>query len=88
MKKKIVMFSGKTCGTCHSVRKQIKDRMENNNEHADFQEVSIDEGEGRKMAVKYCVSALPTAIIFENGRPVTTYIGSSLVQKLISDNLI
>jgi thioredoxin 1 len=90
MKKKAVIFTGSKCGTCHILKNKINERIKNNNSNTNFEEFSIDEKEGRMEAAKYQVSSLPTVIIFENGMPKNTLVGSvtTIFNKLISEQFI
>lgn len=86
----LLFFTGKHCATCKSVKARIDARLSQNKvgSKPSVREISIDEAKGMMEAAKLSVNSLPTVIKVQDGKPMKTYIGSSIVNNLINEGLI
>jgi thioredoxin 1 len=68
----LVDFFATWCGPC-KVLSPILEEISNEEENAKICKVNIDEDPD--LAAKYSISAVPTLIIFKEGKPVDTLVG-------------
>jgi glutaredoxin len=71
--KKVIVFSGKKCTGCKSLKTKLM------KEKIDFDEVSMDTKEGAEFASRFGVRSIPTIL---NTRTMTTHIGDLPIVEL------
>jgi thioredoxin-like negative regulator of GroEL len=62
----MLYFSAPTCNVCHALKPKLLDAIEKN--FKEFEIVSIDVSEDQEIAAHYSVFAIPTVLIFLDGR--------------------
>src|SRR5688572_9580725 len=71
--KVLVDFWAEWCGPCRLMNPVLKEFSE---KHQDITVGKLDISENSELTGKYNVRSIPTLILFENGEPVETSIGS------------
>jgi len=62
----MLYFSAPTCNVCHALKPKLLEAIENNFEA--FEIVSVDVSKEQNIAAHYSVFAIPTVLIFLDGR--------------------
>ena len=62
----MVYFSAPTCNVCHALKPKLLEAIEKNFET--FEIVSVDVSQSQDIAAHYSVFAIPTVLIFLDGR--------------------
>ncbi|DAB27893.1 MAG: thiol reductase thioredoxin [Sulfurimonas sp. RIFOXYD12_FULL_33_39] len=62
----VVYFSAPTCNVCHALKPKLLEAIENNFEK--FEIVSIDTSIDQEIAASFSVFAIPTVLIFLEGK--------------------
>ena len=78
----LVDFWAAWCGPCRLMN-PILDEL--HAERDDIKIVSVDADTEQELSVRYGVLGLPTFVLFQNGAPVTSLVGSRPKKKLVSE---
>ena len=62
----MLYFSASTCNVCHALKPKLLDAIEKN--FKEFEIISIDVSQKQDIAAHYSVFAIPTVLIFLDGR--------------------
>ena len=62
----MLYFSAPTCNVCHALKPKLLDAIEQN--FKEFEIISIDVSQEQDIAAHYSVFAIPTVLIFLDGR--------------------
>ncbi len=62
----MLYFSAPTCNVCHALKPKLLDAIEKN--FKEFEIISIDVSQEQDIAAHYSVFAIPTVLIFLDGR--------------------
>jgi len=62
----MLYFSAPSCNVCHALKPKLLDAIESNFE--EFKIVSIDVSQEQEIAAHYSVFAIPTVLVFLDGR--------------------
>lgn len=62
----MVYFSAPTCNVCHALKPKLLEAIEGNFEH--FKIISVDTSLSQDVAAHFSVFAIPTVLIFLDGR--------------------
>jgi len=62
----MLYFSAPSCNVCHALKPKLLDAIESNFE--EFKIISIDVSQEQEIAAHYSVFAIPTVLVFLDGR--------------------
>ena len=79
-KKVLVDFYADWCGPCRMVGPFIEEISE---EHPEYLVCKINVDEEPELALKYNVSSIPAIMVFENGEPVSWFVGAKSKGKIL-----
>ena len=70
----LVDYWAEWCGPCRMISPLIEDAASTHAGHLTVAKVNVDESPG--LATRYHVRSIPTLMLFKDGQPVATHVGS------------
>ena len=80
-KKSIVMFYAPHCGFCEAMKPVYREKSKKFEGNVDF--FLMNTNRGKKLSLEYGIEAIPTTIIFENGKEIKRKVGPFNVEMFI-----
>ncbi len=76
-------FSAPTCNVCHALKPKLMDAFEKNFQHLEV--ISIDVSEDQSVAAHFSVFAIPTLLVFLDGREFVRKTRHMSVEEVVAE---
>jgi len=86
--RKLLFFTGRDCPSCDVVKKHLFAIMDRDKLDLVVEILEINKGENARRAADFAISSIPAVVVLDDDKPIYTFIGSTIIERLEDEGII